>query len=276
MRAMPELPEAETIVRDLQHKIVGRGIINAKVIKADILAGVTPTRFTRLLKGRSIQNVTRRAKKIVIHFSNDLIMSVSLGMTGRLVVSTAARAMELRHVAVRFALDDGSALLYDDSRRFGRLELFSTAAWDERQGTLGVEPLSDEFTAAKLHELTRASITPIRNWLLDQRYVVGVGNIYAAEALFRAGIRPTRRARTLKRAETALLRETIRSVLAASIRGRGTTLSDYRDASGEEGTYAGRLQVYDRTRKPCPKCRTPIKRIVLSNRSAFYCPQCQS
>lgn len=273
---MPELPEAETIVRDLQGKIVGRSITAVKVIKSDIIQGVTPTTFIRTLKNKTVSEVTRRAKKIIIHFNDDVILSVSLGMTGRMVVSTAARAQELRHVAVRLTLDDGSELLYDDSRRFGRLELFNAETWSERQASLGVEPLGDEFTADRLFDLTRKSITPIRNWLLDQRHVVGVGNIYAAEALYRAGIRPTRRARKLTRAETASLRDTIRSVLNASIKGRGTTLNDYRDASGEEGAYSARLQVYDRAGKPCPNCKTAIKRIVLTNRSAFYCPQCQS
>jgi formamidopyrimidine-DNA glycosylase len=272
---MPELPEAETIVRDLQKKVVGKKVVGTSVFKADILGNRTPQQFQRTLKGRTIEDVTRRAKKVVIQFDNDLILAISLGMTGRVVVSTAQRATELRHVAARLDLDDGSALLYDDSRRFGSLELFSGESWHERQSTLGVEPLSDEFTAEALHTLTRTSVVPIRNWLLDQRHVVGVGNIYAAEALYRAGIRPTRRARTLTRAETARLRDTLRGVLAAAVRGRGTTLSDYRDANGEAGGYEARLQVYDRAGRPCPKCATPIKRVVFTNRSAFYCPSCQ-
>ena len=271
---MPELPEAETIVRDLQ-RVVGRTVVGTRVFKSDILNGVTPVRLGRTLKGRTIAGITRRAKKIVIHFRGDVILTVSLGMTGRVVLSSAVRAGELRHVAARFNRDDGTALLYDDSRRFGRIELFTADAWHERQQDFGVEPLSDELTADVLHQLTRTSLVPIRNWLLDQRHVVGVGNIYAAEALFRAGIRPTRRARTLTRAESARLRDTIRAVLAASIDARGTTLSDYRDASGEEGAFEALLQVYDRAGEPCPKCRTPIKRIVLTNRSAFYCPRCQ-
>lgn len=272
---MPELPEAETIVRDLHRKIIGRNIVAAKVIKADILAGITPSRFIKSLKGQSIKSVTRRAKKIVVQFDHDLLLVVSLGMTGRLVVSTSARSRELRHVAARFQLDDGSELLYDDSRRFGRLELFDAESWQERQASLGVEPLSDDFTAARLHELTRKSITPIRNWLLDQRFVVGVGNIYACEALFRAAVRPTRRSNMLTKAETKRLRDALRAVLDAAIRKRGTTVSDYRDASGQEGAFAARLQVYDRTGQPCVRCRTPIKRVVFTNRSAFYCPRCQ-
>jgi formamidopyrimidine-DNA glycosylase len=274
---MPELPEAETIVRDLRGKIVGRTIVATKVTFPDVLDGdTTPVRLGRTLKGRTVQAVTRRAKKVVLHFDNDVILAISLGMTGRVVVSNAQRAKDLRHVAVRFDLDDGTALLYDDIRRFGRLELFSADSWSERQEqTLGVEPLSNDFTADKLFELTRTSIVPIRNWLLDQRHVVGIGNIYAAEALFRAGVRPTRRTRTLTRAECARLRDTIRSVLAEAIRKRGTTISDYRDASGEEGGFVGRLQVYDRHGQPCVKCRTLIKRVVFTNRSSFYCPKCQ-
>lgn len=272
---MPELPEAETIVRDLQKKVIGRTILGTKVIKSDILAGSTAPKFARALNNHRIVGVTRRAKKIVIQLSDDVVLTISLGMTGRVVVSSATRAGELRHVAVRFDLDDGTALLYDDSRRFGRLEVFTNESWQERQTELGLEPLSDEFTADALFQLTRTSITPIRNWLLDQRRVVGVGNIYAAEALYRAGIRPTRRARLITRAEASRLRDHIRGVLDAAIRKRGTTLSDYRDASGEEGGFVGRLQVYDRAGEPCPKCKTPIKRVVLTNRSAFYCPNCQ-
>lgn len=271
---MPELPEAETIVRDLQ-KVVGRTITASKVIQPNVLGGAQPAQFSRKVKNRTIERVTRRAKKIIAHLSGDVILSISLGMTGRVVVSKAARAGELRHVAVRFELDDGSALLYDDSRRFGRLELFNADTWTERQTRLGVEPLSDDFSAQGLYELTRKSIVPIRNWLLDQRHVVGVGNIYAAEALYRAGVRPTRRARTLTRAEATRLHSTIRAVLDAAIRKRGTTLNDYRDASGQEGEFVGKLQVYDRTGLPCPRCRTPIKRVVFTNRSAFYCPKCQ-
>lgn len=272
---MPELPEAETIVRDLQ-SIVGRTVVGTRVFKADILGNTTPVKLSRTLKQHTVQSVTRRAKKIVIQFNGDAVLVISLGMTGRVVVSSSKRIAELTHVAARLDLDNGTSLLYDDARRFGSLDLYTGATWQERQSAFGLEPLADEFTPEKLFELTRRSITPIRNWLLDQRFVVGVGNIYANEALYRAGIRPTRRARTLTRAETTRLRTTIRDVLQESIDFRGTTLLDYRDASGEEGAFVERLQVYDRDTEPCPKCGTPIKRIVLTNRSAFYCPKCQS
>ena len=273
---MPELPEAETIVRDLQRKVTGRTITGSKVIFADILGpNLTPRKLGRLVKGRRIESVERRAKKVVLRLSGDYVLVISLGMTGRVVVSRAARAGELRHVAVRFELDNEAALLYDDARRFGTIELYTTDEWQARQVSLGVEPLSDDFTADRLFEMTRLSKSPIRNWLLDQTRVSGVGNIYASEALYRAGVRPTRRANTLTRAETARLRETLRAVLNASIQSRGTTVSDYRDADGVEGGFGALLQVYDRHGEPCAICGSTIKRVVFTNRSAFYCPRCQ-
>ena len=273
---MPELPEAETIVRDLQKKVVGRTVIATKVFHDDILCNTTPQKLSRALKQHTIESVTRRAKKIVINFTDDVILVISLGMTGRVVVSKKQTHANLRHIAVRLDLDNGDSLLYDDARRFGSLEIFRAESWTERQQKLGLEPLADEFTAAKLFELARKSITPIRNWLLDQRFVVGIGNIYANEALYRAGIRPTRRARSLTRAETERLRKTIRDVLGEAINSRGSTLKDYRDADGNPGEFASRFQVYDRAGEKCPRCGTAIKRIVLTNRSAFYCPECQS
>ena len=272
---MPELPEAETIVRDLQRKVVGRTIIGSKVIFPDILGGLTPQKLAKLVRDKTINSVERRAKKVVLRLADDYVLVISLGMTGRVVVSNAERAGQLRHIAVRFDLDNNTALLYDDSRRFGSIEVYTTQAWHDRQTTLGVEPLSDEFTADKLFELTRTSISPIRNWLLDQTKVSGIGNIYAAEALYRAGVRPTRRANKLTRAEAARLRDTLREVLEASINKRGTTLSDYRDADGVEGGFEPLLLVYDRAGMKCRNCGTLIKRVVFTNRSAFYCPKCQ-
>ncbi|MGQ0561102.1 MAG: bifunctional DNA-formamidopyrimidine glycosylase/DNA-(apurinic or apyrimidinic site) lyase [Gemmatimonadota bacterium] len=273
---MPELPEAETIVRDLRRQVPGRVITGIRVTWPDVLNPPTTARsMTRGLKHRRIKTVDRRAKNILIRFDEGTVLMINLGMTGRVVASTARRAHELRHVAVRFDLDDGSAMLYDDARRFGRLEVFSPEAWLEREKLFGPEPLSDAFTAQYLHAATRRSTSPIRNWLLDQTKVAGVGNIYAAEALYRAFVRPTRRAHTLTRAETARLRDTIREVLDAAIVARGTTLNDYRDANGEEGGFEPLLQVYGRDGLPCPRCGTTIKRIVLTNRSAFYCPTCQ-
>jgi formamidopyrimidine-DNA glycosylase len=273
---MPELPEAETIVRDIRPKVVGRIITGVKVIWPDILTPpLTPRKLTRALKHRRITAVDRRAKNIITRFADGTVLMINLGMTGRVVANSSQRAAELTHVAIRLDLDNDSALLYDDARRFGRWEIFTPAGWAARERHFGPEPLSDDFTAAALYESTRRSLSPIRNWLLDQTKLAGVGNIYAAEALFRAGIRPTRRARTLTRAETVRLRASVRDILAAAIGARGTTMSDYRDGSGEEGGFWPLLQVYGRNGLPCLRCGALIKRIVLTNRSAFYCPRCQ-
>lgn len=273
---MPELPEAETIARDLRRHIVGSTITGVRVTHADVLApGVSPESLDRALRGRRIEDVGRRAKNLVLTFDDGTRLVVNLGMTGRLVVGSSPRAGELRHVAVRFDLHTDAPLLYDDIRRFGRIELHSAESWAERENTFGVEPLSDRFTAEHLRSLVRASRTPIRNFLLDQKRIAGIGNIYANEALFRAGVHPARPANTLSADEAARLRDAIRDVLSEAIEARGTTFSDYRDARGETGGFQFRLRVYGREDEPCPVCGTAIQRIVPSNRSAFFCPHCQ-
>ena len=271
---MPELPEAETIARDLAPRLAGARIAAVATEHADVLAS-DPATFADQLVGRVIAGAGRRGKNVVVPMKDGARLVVNLGMTGRLVLSDAPRAGELRHVAVRFELHDGRALLYDDVRRFGLLELFEPAAWRERDAELGLEPLGDAFTAAALHAMTRRTRVPIRNFLLDQYRVAGVGNIYALEALFLAGIRPTRRGRTLTRKDAARLRDSLRDVLRRAIEHRGTTFSDYRDGSGEAGGFEPLLRVYGREGTPCTACGTSIKRRVLTNRSAFYCPACQ-
>ena len=204
---MPELPEVETIVRDLRTRIPGQVIRKVGVRRPDILTDITPAQFQRRLRGRRITGVERRAKNIVIALDDGGTLVVHLGMTGQLVIVAEKAAEDYRHVAVRFDLEEGRVLLYDDVRRFGRIAHFAPGRWDLRAQELGVEPLSDDFTPALLHQLTRASRLPIRNWLLDPYRVAGVGNIYANEALFRAGVRPTRRANFVTRAESARLRD---------------------------------------------------------------------
>jgi formamidopyrimidine-DNA glycosylase len=271
---MPELPEAETIARDLDPRLRGARIIGVEVYHDDVLARPAGE-VGRALVGRTIASVGRRGKNVVIAFEDDGRLMVNLGMTGRLVLSDAPRARDCRHVAVRLDLEDGRALLYDDVRRFGLLHLYEPETWAARDAQLGLEPLCDDFTGAALWDLTKRTRTPIRNFLLDQARVAGVGNIYAVEALHRAGIRPTRRAHRLTRAEASALRDALRDVLAEAIAKRGTTVSDYRDASGEVGGFEPLLRVYGREGRPCNACGSPVKRKVLTQRSAFYCPACQ-
>ena len=272
---MPELPEVETIVRDLRERIPGATIRKASVKRPDLLLDSTPAQFQRRMRGRRIERVDRRAKNIVIALDDDSTLVVHLGMTGQLVTVDAQGVQQYRYIGVRFDLEDDRVLLYDDVRRFGSVAHFPPGAWEQRAQELGVEPLSEDFTGQLLFQMTRHSRLPIRNWLLDPYRVAGVGNIYANEALYRAGVRPTRRARLLTRAESARLRDTLRAVLQEAIERRGTTLNNYRDASGQEGEFLPRLQAYGHEGEPCPRCGTAIKRIVLSNRSAYYCPKCQ-
>ena len=271
---MPELPEAETIARDLDPRLAGARIAAVMVTHRDVLA-TDPDRFGRSLVGRELAGAGRRGKNVVLRLEGGGRLVVNLGMTGRLVLSDAPRAGELRHVAVRFVLEDGRDLLYDDTRRFGLLEVFGPEAWARRDAELGLEPLDDAFTADALHAMTRRTRVPIRSFLLDQYRVAGVGNIYALEALFLAGIRPTRRSQRVTRAEAGRLRDALRDVLTRAIAHRGTTFSDYRDGAGEAGGFQPLLRVYGREELPCLACGTPIRRRVLSNRSAFYCPACQ-
>jgi formamidopyrimidine-DNA glycosylase len=271
---MPELPEAETIARGLDPALRGARIVALTSHRPDVL-GRPPSELSDALAGRYIGRVGRRGKNVVLALRDGGRLMINLGMTGRLVLSDAPGARDCRHVAVTFLLEDGRELLYDDVRRFGVIELYEAQAWPDRDARLGVEPLTDAFTGQALWAMTRRTRTPIRNFLLDQSRVAGIGNIYALEALFRAGVRPTRRAHRVTRVEAARLRDSIRDVLMEAIAKRGTTVSDYRDASGQAGGFEPLLRVYGREGHPCPTCGSPVQRMVLSNRSAFFCPACQ-
>jgi formamidopyrimidine-DNA glycosylase len=269
---VPELPEVETIVRDLRRLVTGASIRDVEVLRPDLIGG-DPQAFAKRLRGARLSSITRRAKNLVFDLGEERLV-VNLGMTGRMLV--VERGAELpSHLGVRMGLDDGRSLLYQDVRRFGRLEVLGADQWEKRDAAMGVEPLSDALDASVLHRLTRGSRVALKTWLMDQRRVVGVGNIYASEALFRARLSPRRAAQRLTRRQAELLVDAIRSVLQEAIDFRGTTLLDYRDASGERGAFSRRLAVYDREGEPCRVCSTPIRRIVQGGRSTFFCPTCQ-
>lgn len=240
----------------------------------NVIEGASASDFAAAAQGRTVASVTRRAKNIVVDLSGSILV-VNLGMTGRLML-IAADAEPGTHPAVRFGLDDGSVLLYHDVRRFGRLQVMSPDDWIRRSGEMGFEPLSDEFTPEALYRLTRGSRVAIKTWLMDQKRVVGVGNIYASEALWRARISPRRGARRLTRAKAERLHAAVQEVLRDAIEHRGTTFLDYRDAAGNRGGFVQRLAVYDRSGEPCPRCGTAIRRIVQGARSTFFCPDCQT
>lgn len=270
---MPELPEVETIVRGLAGPLAGRAIERVEVLRPDLIDGEPADAFAAALPGRAIRSVTRRAKNTLMDLGGERL-AVNLGMTGRLLLARPDEALPT-HLGVRLHLSGGLELRYHDPRRFGRLWRMSDERWREWDAALGVEPLSPEFTVPRLWDGVKRSRVAIKTWLMDQRKVVGVGNIYASEALFRAGIDPRRPARRLRRYEVARLVDGVRTVLTEAIEHRGTTFLDYRDESGQPGAFARRLKVYDREGAPCTACGAPVRRIVQANRSSFFCDVCQ-
>jgi len=277
---MPELPEVETVVRQLSRSLPGRGVREVEILFPDLLDR-PPAQFADTLRRSRIDSVGRRGKNILISFSESPLLVVNLGMTGRLLFFPSPWPREPEdedeptHVAVNFSLDAEGHLLYADSRRFGSLRLFSPDGWERESARLGPEPLDPALTPGKLYDLVSRSRAPIRSWLLDQTKIAGVGNIYASESLFRAGIHPRRLSQSLNRQESRRLLTAVRKVLEEAIRARGTTLRDYRTASGDPGGFAPSLQVYGREGDSCLRCNTTIARIVFGNRSAFLCPRCQ-
>jgi len=270
---MPELPEVETIVRGLAGTLPGATIRSVDVLRPDLIDGESGASFARALEGRRVESITRRAKNIVMDTGGEYLL-VNLGMTGRLFVVKEGDP-EPTHPGVRFHLGDGREMLYHDVRRFGRLWRMAPEAWAAWEAKLGVEPLSDGFTAKWLYDATRKSRVAVKVWLMDQKRVVGVGNIYASEALFRARVNPRTPADELTRPQAKRICEGVRDVLAEAIEFRGTTLLDYRDAEGEPGEFVRRLRVYDREGEPCLRCHRGINRIVQGGRSTFFCPHCQ-
>ncbi|MEX1257208.1 MAG: bifunctional DNA-formamidopyrimidine glycosylase/DNA-(apurinic or apyrimidinic site) lyase [Gemmatimonadota bacterium] len=276
---MPELPEAETIARGLRAPLRDRIVSRIRVVHPDLLED-SPGRFRRELEGRTLGPIGRRGKNLVIgarRGTDDLHrVVVNLGMSGQLLHREKdSSAPPPSHPGVWFHLDDGCQLVYHDPRRFGRVRLLDGEHYHRWSRSLGPEPLGAAFTPARLHKDLARSAAPLRSWLLDQRKVAGVGNIYANEALFLARLHPETRGLDVPGRRVAVLHSAIQDVLRDAIRARGTTLRDYRTAEGWKGSYAARLRVYGREGLPCHDCGSVIVRSVFGGRSAFHCPRCQ-
>jgi formamidopyrimidine-DNA glycosylase len=272
---MPELPEVETIVRQLADEIPGRRFIEIEVHHQDLLREPVSS-FISALEGQSILSVSRRGKNILLHLSSPGVLLVNLGMTGRLLSMDGSPARgTIPHLGVTFLLEPKGSLLYVDPRRFGHLTRHSMKSWRAESRRLGPEPLGRGVTGSGLHAALIRSRSPIRSWLLDQTRLAGIGNIYANESLFRAGVHPARPANSLSLDESKTLLACIRAVLREAVRARGTTLRDYRTASGDAGGFAPGLQVYGREGEECSVCKTSVERVVFGNRSAFFCSRCQ-
>jgi formamidopyrimidine-DNA glycosylase len=275
---MPELPETETIARDLNEAIAGRMIESVKVKKADVLREVGKAAFAKRLSGATILGSWRRAKLIVTNLSTGDRIVVQPRFTGALIVEDQSSDPSLfGYSTMRIALDDGRTLHYCDVRRLGTVALMNERRFTEYAGALGIEPLDQTFTEAQLSVVLRGSSQPVKKVLMDQRKIAGIGNIYANEALWRAGIDPSRAANSIAPDPIRLLRDEIVAVLEESIEARGTSFRDYRDARGERGRFAEQLQAYGRGGEACLRCGA---RLILTHaidgRATVFCSHCQS
>jgi formamidopyrimidine-DNA glycosylase len=271
---MPELPEVETIRRDLQPLITGRTITDAWVSDnaPRLVQLLPPGEFCRQLTGRRIEGLSRRGKYLILDLDAGLMWVVHLRMTGRFQHHTDG-CPESPYLRARFELDDGSRLCFIDLRKFGMMWLVDD--WALVNPELGPEPLEEAFDLAAFRTTLKRRSAPIKAVLLDQTVLAGVGNIYADEALFAAGIRPTRAANTITRPAVARLYQGIRDVLYVALGDRGSSFRDYVDAAGREGSHQLNVKVYLRTGQPCYTCGAEIKRTKVGGRSTHYCPRCQ-
>jgi len=269
---MPELPEVETVARQLAPFVVGRTVRGLQILDPRLRTAPTPK-----VRGRRITGVGRSGKRVLIELSpapdggSPLWLAVHLRMTGRLLWDAAGQGAARKHLRARFRLDRG-ALLFDDARRFGTFDWYRTR---EESRPLGIDPLSAELTARGFAELLRGSAQNLKAWLLRQDRLVGLGNIYASEILHSARLSPLRAAGSIDRAEAGRLFRSTRRILERAIRNCGTTFSDFQDARGVEGSYQHYLAVYDREGERCRRCRTPVERVVQQQRSTYFCPGCQ-
>ncbi len=274
---MPELPEVETVCRGLAKPLIGARIIAAAAHRADLRAPLPKNLGTQLV-GSKILAVTRRAKYILINLDNHQTLLLHLGMSGRMVLSREDTPLQ-KHDHISLSFDNGFHARFNDPRRFGYCDLLQSDKIEQHKllRHLGIEPLNDDFTPSRLTNLLENRKTSIKAALLDQRLVVGIGNIYACEALFDAGISPKRLAGKCKRDEITKLTHSIRKVLNAAIKAGGSSLRDYVQADGKLGYFQHHFAVYGREGLPCPDCvcnplkTKGIKRIPQNGRSTFYC-----
>jgi len=289
---MPELPEVETVLRGLKAHAVGRRISAVEVSHPQVIVG-SPDEFAELVRGREILCGTRKGKAIALelgprsgpsrqrghsrrmeHADNgSRYLLVRLGMTGQFTVNPSAAPLE-PHTHVRLALDDGrEELRYRDPRRFGRLRCCTTEELDTVFGGLG--PDAPSISRPQFLAALRGRRGPIKSWLMNQQLLAGLGNIYADEALFAAGIHPLTPAGSISDAAAGSLLRAVKQVLRRAVELQGTSFRDYIDIEGRPGNFLPRLRVYQRTGEPCRRCREPIQRLVIGGRSSHFCPHCQ-
>ena len=272
---MPELPEIEVLKRSLAPRLHGRRVLEVR-IHAPALREPLDRRSLLSLAGRRIERLGRRSKYLLVEVEQGATLAIHLGMSGRLTLAPAAAAREA-HEHLSFRLDGGERLRLRDPRRFGVAFVAPTAdlASDRHFRHLGAEPLTPRLTGAQLAGLAEGRRGPVKSFLMDGRLLVGVGNIYASEALHRAGIHPARSVARIGAQRWQRLADAVVEILERAIEEGGTTLNDFADGAGQEGEFQGSLAVYGRGGEACAACGSTVRRIVQGGRSSFYCPGCQ-
>jgi formamidopyrimidine-DNA glycosylase len=275
---VPELPEVETIRRDLESRVVGR-CITAVHIPPDtgkpvpVLKGIDEASFREGVVGARIDGLERRGKYLALHLDTGSFLVVHLRMTGALLHRASGSAPD-RFLRAVLVLDDGTELRFTDIRKFGGLWLVEELT-EASTGGLGPEPLSEGFTVEVLAEALKGRRTPVKSVLLDQSRIAGIGNIYADEACYAAGIDPRKLAGKVSKAKVTKLHKAIQDVLLFGVESRGASFRDYHDVEGESGNMQMHVKVFRRTGKPCYACGSPIQRVKIGGRSTHYCPKCQ-
>jgi formamidopyrimidine-DNA glycosylase len=272
---MPELPEVETAARDLAAQVTGQSIVAIEKLDWErMIEAPEPAAFRRLLPGRRITAVGRRAKWLLLTLDAGWTLALHLRMSGSVSVQPAAIPADT-YTHLVLALEDGRRLFFRDIRKFGRARLLDAAGVAALDSSLGIEPLGDSFTSAALADLLAGRRTCIKPLLLNQQLIAGLGNIYVDESLWQARLHPLRPASSLKGEEVIALHTAIQTVLKSAINNKGSTLRDYRTGYGQKGANQDYFAVYDRKGKPCPRCGTPVVRVVVTQRGTHLCPSCQ-
>ncbi|MGH7530091.1 MAG: bifunctional DNA-formamidopyrimidine glycosylase/DNA-(apurinic or apyrimidinic site) lyase [Gemmatimonadales bacterium] len=274
---MPELPEVETIVRELAPRLEGERITRTELRKRDVLRKVSKPRLLRTLRGNTIDQVTRRAKHAVFRLSSGHRLIIQPRMTGSLVIhSRALTPEEARYAVLVCTLGDGRRFVYRDVRRLGTVWLLDEKEWRAYTARIGPEPLDDTFTPFAFAERLRGTRAAIKKAIMDQRRIAGVGNIYANEALWEARIDPSKPTHKLALDEFARLHEAVVGVLQRAVAASGTTVRDYRTGMGEPGRFQFELRVYGRGGQPCARCGTRLATThAIDGRATTFCPRCQ-
>jgi len=287
---MPELPEVETVVRQLEPEVEGRRIERLEVLDPRWSRPVPPEELGGRVGGSAIEGLGRRGKYILMHLDGERTLVMHLRMTGNLILREgeevldpsagrrlyeSERSTEERHLRACFVLDDGRELWFTDPRRFGEASLIEDSQLEQRFAKLGLEPFSPEFTPQALAEMAAGRTAPLKSFLLDQSGIAGVGNIYADEALFRAELHPLSPAGSMKPEHLGALRDAVVAALEAGIDAGGSSIDDYRDARGDKGTMQDEFLVHTREGEECLRCGGTVVRTVVGGRSTYFCPGCQ-